>query len=343
MSYVRRIGSEVYELRRSVEFDLSPRDDRPFCHLILTGPNGSGKTVALKSLYEALVGRRPINVEFTGPAPNLSPVLFEARRELSVIPAGGPTTQIAPATAGQLEQVLVNLRTQQSYAREEGKEAEAQAIGEQLASYERLLQDMFEQPGMRLEFSRKQIRYFLRLDGRLVQFQHLPDGFKNVLELWATLWAVLNEVGVSDSLTAVFIDEVETHLHLSLQEKVLPFLTRTFPQAQFFVTTHSPAVLASIDGAVIYDLGRPDEERLFSDDLRGVRYGTVMTEHFGISSDFDLRTTRDLAELHRLRKAEQRTPEETQRMRLLARALSEHGHALAYQVLYELERAAAKS
>lgn len=38
----------------------------------------------------------------------------------------------------------------------------------------------------------------------------------------------------------VVIDEVDTHLHSSLQSEVLPSLIRLFPKIQFILTTHSP-------------------------------------------------------------------------------------------------------
>ena len=52
----------------------------------------------------------------------------------------------------------------------------------------------------------------------------------------------------------VLIDEIENHLHMELQRRVLRTLTELFPNIQFIVTTHSPFVLNSIDKATVYDL-----------------------------------------------------------------------------------------
>jgi predicted ATP-binding protein involved in virulence len=52
----------------------------------------------------------------------------------------------------------------------------------------------------------------------------------------------------------VMIDEIETHMHVELQRRVLPFLTKMFPNIQFIVATHSPFVIASLNNAVVYDL-----------------------------------------------------------------------------------------
>ena len=52
----------------------------------------------------------------------------------------------------------------------------------------------------------------------------------------------------------VLIDEIETHLHLELQKRILKLLTTVFPNIQFIITTHSPFILSSLENTVIYDL-----------------------------------------------------------------------------------------
>jgi len=52
----------------------------------------------------------------------------------------------------------------------------------------------------------------------------------------------------------VFLDEPETHLHLEMQYEVLPLLTNLFPNIQFIVATHSPAIISSLKDATVYDL-----------------------------------------------------------------------------------------
>ena len=50
----------------------------------------------------------------------------------------------------------------------------------------------------------------------------------------------------------MLIDEVDAHLHPSWQKTVLDGLLAAFPQAQFFVTTHSPLVLGSVRDAKVW-------------------------------------------------------------------------------------------
>lgn len=63
-----------------------------------------------------------------------------------------------------------------------------------------------------------------------------------------------------ESEAIVLIDEVELHLHPSWQQTVLPDLRRTFPNAQFLVSTHSPQVLTTVKSNRIIHLEREDGE-----------------------------------------------------------------------------------
>lgn len=58
------------------------------------------------------------------------------------------------------------------------------------------------------------------------------------------------------SEAVVLIDEVDLHLHPGWQQRILPDLTRTFPNAQFIVTTHSPHVLTTVKPDQVVTLSR---------------------------------------------------------------------------------------
>ena len=79
----------------------------------------------------------------------------------------------------------------------------------------------------------------------------LSGGFRIMLALAADLaWRMAQgNPHLEDPLASeaiVLIDEIELHLHPSWQQRVLPDLARTFPNAQFIVSTHSPQVLTSV-------------------------------------------------------------------------------------------------
>jgi predicted ATP-binding protein involved in virulence len=67
--------------------------------------------------------------------------------------------------------------------------------------------------------------------------------------------------GLEDPLQGtgvVLIDEIELHLHPGWQYEIIPALTRTFPNCQFIVTTHSPIVLSQVKPEGIFCLEKRD-------------------------------------------------------------------------------------
>lgn len=83
-------------------------------------------------------------------------------------------------------------------------------------------------------------------DGRTIAFETLPMGYKRIFSIVLDLayrCFILNEDSQSQGI--VMIDEVELHLHPTLQQEILQRLQKTFPKIQFIVTTHSPLVISN--------------------------------------------------------------------------------------------------
>lgn len=53
---------------------------------------------------------------------------------------------------------------------------------------------------------------------------------------------------------SVVIDEIENHLHPSMQRSLLPKLLAAFPHTNFIVSTHSPLIVTSVEDAFVYAL-----------------------------------------------------------------------------------------
>ena len=70
----------------------------------------------------------------------------------------------------------------------------------------------------------------------------------------------------------VLIDEIELHLHPAWQQRILNDLLRTFPNAQFIVSTHSPQVLTTVKPQHIVELYR-DGENIVAGAPKGATYG----------------------------------------------------------------------
>ena len=88
-------------------------------------------------------------------------------------------------------------------------------------------------------------------DDQDLKLEQLSDGEKMLLMLVTDLarrLAIANPKS-QDALSGegiVLIDEIELHLHPQWQRNVIHSLTKTFPNCQFIVTTHSPQVLSGV-------------------------------------------------------------------------------------------------
>lgn len=50
-----------------------------------------------------------------------------------------------------------------------------------------------------------------------------------------------------ESVSGVFIDEIDLHLHPEWQRRVVGDLLRTSPKTQFLLTTHSPFIIEAVN------------------------------------------------------------------------------------------------
>ena len=48
------------------------------------------------------------------------------------------------------------------------------------------------------------------------------------------------------------IDEIDAHLHPTWQREIIPLLLDLFPSIQFFVTTHSPQIISSVNSEHVF-------------------------------------------------------------------------------------------
>lgn len=115
----------------------------------------------------------------------------------------------------------------------------------------------------RLRVRRAPLRMTLIKQDQELIINQLSDGEKCLLAMVGDLarrLAIANP-GLSDPLQGsgvILIDEIELHLHPSWQRGIIPDLTRTFPNCQFIVTTHSPQVISDVKPDNIYILEAAD-------------------------------------------------------------------------------------
>jgi predicted ATP-binding protein involved in virulence len=115
-----------------------------------------------------------------------------------------------------------------------------------------------------LRVRRSPLRMTVQKQGEELIINQLSHGEKCLLAMVGDLarrLAIANP-GLTQPLEGsgvVLIDEIELHLHPKWQREIIPALTRTFPNCQFIVTTHSPQVISQVKPEGIYILEKTDE------------------------------------------------------------------------------------
>ena len=131
--------------------------------------------------------------------------------------------------------------------------------------------------------------YYHFTDGREIDSNNLSDGYKRLVNMVTDLafrCALLNQGIYGDDAClktkgTVLIDEIDLHLHPTLQSIVIKSLQLAFPNLQFIVTTHAPMVMTSIQSNkdnVIYMLAYSLENgyEANSIDLYGMDASTII-------------------------------------------------------------------
>lgn len=218
---------------------------------------------------------------------------FEARRSFSAdIPTHIAKIQFADrygihdSPRQHFVRYLLDLKMTQALAATNGRQGRADEIQRWFDRLRDILRDIYEDPTLTLEFDEETYEFTICEQGRApFGFNEASDGFSSILDV--VLGLMLRMVKKYERATTfdmpgiALIDEVENHLHLSLQKRVLPILTGLFPNIQFIVTTHSPFVLSSLDSAVIYDL---ESQALVEDGLAGNTYESIVEGYFNVDA-----------------------------------------------------------
>lgn len=158
---------------------------------------------------------------------------------------------------------------------------EADRINKWFKKLEADLQSLFEDNNLKLVFKSDSLSFEIHQPNKEpYSFQKLSSGFSSIMAVYADLVAKvsLRSIDPEDLTGVVMIDEIDAHLHVSLQKKILSFLTRAFPKIQFIVTTHSPFVVSSVNDVVIYDLTNLQQVQ----DLSMYSYEAVLEGLFGV-------------------------------------------------------------
>jgi predicted ATP-binding protein involved in virulence len=275
-------------------------------HLVLTGRNGSGKTSVLLELKNALGSTnenelpsmslhtqrlslqlsdlQQVKLAFKNKTFILA--FFPAKRLSEFKKPIGPqkldfqaTYKLEDKINPQFLQYLINLNYRKLNATVQKQFSEVQKIDDWFHNFTKSLKFIFGEEKLELVYDFDDFNFNIVLPNReKFDLNTLSDGYSAVMNILTELLLRMNHqrVQLYDIQGIVLIDEIEAHLHIDLQKKILPFLTSFFPKIQFIVTTHSPFVLTSVKNAVVYDL----EKQEAIHDLTGYSVDAVIEGYF---------------------------------------------------------------
>ncbi len=99
----------------------------------------------------------------------------------------------------------------------------------------------------------------------------------------------------------VIIDEIENHLHPSMQRQILGDLLEAFPSIRFIVSTHSPLIVGSVRDAKVYALIYNENKKVVSKVLdfknKAKTATEVLDEVLGVSFTMPIWAERKLEEI----------------------------------------------
>jgi predicted ATP-binding protein involved in virulence len=342
---------KVNESRRVCDLEIS-LCNKERQHLFITGKNGSGKTGLLIEINKFFSQMMDINYRphfqikqnkkglesFSGVEIAFSKsdseiqnqywngefllANFEANRHTNLtIPQGIEKVELKQRYGLQAEanrnfiQYIVNLKADRSFARDEGEEDNAKKIDEWFDRLEKQLKSLFNEPSLTLTFNRRSYNFNINIDNyEPFDFNTLSDGYSAIISIVSELLLRMEAHNVKsyDLEGVVLIDEIETHLHVDLQKRIMPFLINFFPKIQFIVTTHSPFVLSSISNATVCDL----ENRTVITDLSAYSYDALLESYF-MTDKYSEIIKDKIAEYDRLSLKENKTVEDVEQIKTL--------------------------
>lgn len=177
---------------------------------------------------------------------------------------------------------LLDLKMTEALSLTSGKKEKADLIKSWFENFDEMLQKIFGDNSVHLEFDEETFLFHISQKGKeSFDFNTLSSGYAAILDIVADIIIRMEKRKeksfLFDMPGIVLIDEVENHLHLELQKRILQLLTTIFPNVQFIISTHSPFILNSLDNMVIYDL---EKALLINNGLTEIPYNGIVEGFF---------------------------------------------------------------
>lgn len=167
-----------------------------------------------------------------------------------------------------------------------GDDIEAERVFSWIEKINQDLKVLFEDESLTLDFNLAELRIYLKQNGKApFRLDQLSSGFSSVLSIYADLLVKveLEKLARHEISGIVLIDEIDAHLHVTLQKKVFSFFSSAFPNIQFIITTHSPFVVQSVSDCIIFNLSTL--ETMY--DLSMYSYTSIIKGLLGETSESD--------------------------------------------------------
>ncbi|MBK4725616.1 AAA family ATPase [Pantoea agglomerans] len=254
-----------------------------------------------------------------------------------------------------LAQWIANNRTKAALAQADNDSEDVKRYNAALLAISDFIQDVC-QLNVNFRLKRTPLEVIVDVDDVAVSFDALPEGLKSIISWVADLALRLEDIPFSEQRDIfsqpiiLFLDEVDIHLHPKWQRRILPAVQKLLPNAQVFVSTHSPFVVGSVEDAWVYRL--PDPQRTVCRDpsvpekiipeasAAGKSVQLILEEVFDVSEQFDVETEGMLSDFYRARDAYLKHPANDRTLMDLAEKIRERGEELELIIEMELRQIA---
>jgi predicted ATP-binding protein involved in virulence len=232
-------------------------------------------------------------------------------QEIQGHPLGNALDFQASSNPQQILQWLANTIAAEAIANSQGEEKEARQRRKAVHQIETTIGEIINKT-VQFKLETKPYAVKIEVDSERLDFSLLPDGLKSIISWVADLlmrmdrlkW--VNDTPVFERNFILFLDEIEVHMHPAWQRKILPAVQKLFPNAQIFISTHSPFVVGSVDGAWVHKLVKPNGDSqlaegypMLSEDAKSYRYW--LNEVFDIDSEYGVEAEKQLKRFYDLR------------------------------------------
>jgi len=286
--FITKINIKKVRHLQDINIELSEIERK---HLVLTGKNGSGKTSLLEAIRNNIINKQGISsyslssdiknkyvtkgtIVYPGVEmfysnsvlvwKDMMFVFISANRTKLTVPTAIEPIKIDDKTlvtrnaSKDFLKYILNMDYQLYGAKSDGNNSLVHKLEKWFDNFLIALKEIYTCQELELQRDTKKLIFKVVMPNREPFGLHeMADGYAAFLDIYMELLMRFenknNEVDY-DTPAIVLVDEIETHLHVELQKRILPFLTKMFPNVQFIAATHSPFVINSLENAVIFDL-----------------------------------------------------------------------------------------